>query len=179
MSPRTYTFLIVAVTVLTAGQVKTNAGVVLNSDGFVSSYTTADDTYYFYHATHNQLSASGHLETFDETDAINLAGELSTDIKSFSEAATNVTYLFNYDLATNAINAATIHQFSNATWKVNESFETNTDQLQNGSRLVIYASTEASTGGTVPEPSTAITMGLLSLVGFVGNRRRCRQGSAA
>ena len=31
----------------------------------------------------------------------------------------------------------------------------------------------------VPEPSTAIAMGLLGIVGFAGNRRRRRQGSVA
>ena len=34
-------------------------------------------------------------------------------------------------------------------------------------------------GATVPEPSTAIVMGLLGIVGFAGNRRRRRQESVA
>ncbi len=33
--------------------------------------------------------------------------------------------------------------------------------------------------GAVPEPSTAVVMGLLAIVGFAGNRRRRRQGSVA
>jgi hypothetical protein len=36
-----------------------------------------------------------------------------------------------------------------------------------------------SSTGTVPEPSTAIAMGLLGIVGFAGNRRRRRQESVA
>jgi hypothetical protein len=34
-------------------------------------------------------------------------------------------------------------------------------------------------GASVPEPSTAIAMGLLGIVGFAGNRRRRRQVSVA
>ena len=34
-------------------------------------------------------------------------------------------------------------------------------------------------GGAVPEPSTAIVMGLLGIVGLAGNRRRRRQESVA
>ena len=36
-----------------------------------------------------------------------------------------------------------------------------------------------ASSGTVPEPSTAIAMGLLGVLGFAGNRRRRRQVSAA
>ena len=36
-----------------------------------------------------------------------------------------------------------------------------------------------ATGTTVPEPSTAMAMGLLGIVGFAGNRRRRRQVSVA
>jgi len=36
-----------------------------------------------------------------------------------------------------------------------------------------------SGGGAVPEPSTAVAMGLLGVLGFAGNRRRRRQASAA
>ena len=46
--------------------------------------------------------------------------------------------------------------------------------------MTAFTITEAtnSGGGAVPEPSTAIAMGLLGIVGFAGNRRR-RQVSAA
>ncbi len=37
----------------------------------------------------------------------------------------------------------------------------------------------AASGGAVPEPSTAIVMGLLGIVGLAGNRRRRRQESVA
>ncbi len=36
-----------------------------------------------------------------------------------------------------------------------------------------------SASAAVPEPSTAIVMGLLGIVGFAGNRRRRRQESVA
>lgn len=42
---------------------------------------------------------------------------------------------------------------------------------------LLYASLD--TGGNVPEPSTAVAMGLLSILSFAGNRRRRRQESVA
>lgn len=67
-----------------------------------------------------------------------------------------------------------------------------TDLDLSGSTLTVTWDTLGATGeqkwltvgsgggsGAVPEPSTAVVMGLLAIVGFAGNRRRRRQGSVA
>ncbi|OUT63364.1 MAG: hypothetical protein CBB71_00490 [Rhodopirellula sp. TMED11] len=51
---------------------------------------------------------------------------------------------------------------------------THTEDERYGLRIV-----SLSTSSAVPEPSTAITIGLLGVLGFAGNRRRRGQVSAA
>ena len=48
-----------------------------------------------------------------------------------------------------------------------------------GSATLIGEYVVVNTSANVPEPSTAIAMGLLGIVGFAGNRRRRRQESVA
>ncbi|MGC6448443.1 MAG: PEP-CTERM sorting domain-containing protein [Rubripirellula sp.] len=50
----------------------------------------------------------------------------------------------------------------------------NLTQEQAGAKFYWVSKAQASSS-TVPEPSTAIAMGLLGIVGFAGNRRRRRQ----
>ena len=61
---------------------------------------------------------------------------------------------------------------------VNYSNVFNLDQTSHNGRIIYYAIIDTG-DSTVPEPSTAIAMGLLGIVGFAGNRRRRRQESVA
>jgi len=60
---------------------------------------------------------------------------------------------------------------------------TGTEYVSSGFRVIYtdFTSNSSSGGGspTVPEPTTAIALGLLGIVGFAGNRRRRRQESVA
>lgn len=49
----------------------------------------------------------------------------------------------------------------------------------NGDSDTVVLNFSSSTSSAVPEPSTALVMGLLGIVGFAGNRRRRRQVSVA
>jgi hypothetical protein len=76
-----------------------------------------------------------------------------------------------YDSSTTVnITSSTVTPGSYATYTMSDSVGGDTVRFQ-------YSVASSSSG--VPEPSTAIAMGLLGIVGFAGNRRRRRQESVA
>ena len=121
----------------------------------------------------NALSKSSLLaqDLEDELDVTPTAAADALYYIPFWDAKGFVAY---YDTDTN-----------NGEWKTDttaaQTNTTSTTQPIQGTDRVIYWAIPGTPGtqSNVPEPSTAIAMGLLGIVGFAGNRRRRRRGSVA
>ena len=182
-------FSILLFSLLTASTLTTpaTAGIVVDVDGDIVWHNSADDTaYYFYRGSYN--SASIPPEGF--ADPFTLANALRNDLNGMGVGS--IPYRSNtFTFAgpgspltpTNdgiAVRAVYYYQdaFTFGQWTVG--YDTNIDPdgtSVGGLGPFYWASTTAPSGGTVPEPSTAIAMGLLGVVGFAGNRRRRRSAT--
>jgi hypothetical protein len=119
------------------------------------------------------------------TDAIlaqKLAEDLRDTINNYELGApqldTFALYLFTYaeDEASNIAFNWMVDDTD--PWAASTQSTGSDEEVLYTSFLIYYAILDTS-GNTVPEPSTAIAMGLLGIVGFAGNRRRRRQESVA
>ena len=166
----------------------TQAGVFTTANGVISSYTANNQTTYYFYET-SFIAAESQLELrtqewwgtasastpiileIQDTYASGISGETSDSsfpnyyIFAFNASGTNVNV--QIFVAAGTTSNAILSNLNNA--KTSE----------NISGRLLYATTVAPASSSVPEPSTAIAMGLLGVVGFAGNRRRRRQVSAA
>ena len=131
--------------------------------------TTSGTTYEFsFYYSHNSESGTGSSSGYARINSGSYSGSPSS-------------YLLNTGLLT--------HNTPNTTTNMQWTKYTNTFVADASTATLVFQG-DAANGGfgfavdavsvtAVPEPSTAIAMGLLGIVGFAGNRRRRRQVSVA
>ena len=178
----------IALSFIVVGTPQLFAGVVLDSNGIVTKWTTENGSntdYYFYEGSYNDVASVATVFT-PTNNAANIGGDLTNLASALqSNGASNdgVIYVFAYD--DGAHDPGDIGGYAVVKWAVINSWTTNDTNDRNrtattidafgfGAATIYWASTTAPSNGTVPEPSTAIAMGLLGVVGFAGNRRRRR-----
>jgi hypothetical protein len=170
-----------------------NAGVVV-SDGVITDATlTVSGTTYNIILVEGSFTTVGNLYdmtstpwytgTSDFSTAQAFANELRNEAASSHDIIDRIAYyLFAYKPGSDP------NEVSSFAVGINGAFETpyttaahsgiGIDDTKSGSfRTLYYATIVPPTATSVPEPSTAILMGLLGIVGFAGNRRRRRQVS--
>ena len=160
--------------------------IAYDSNNIVTSWAsnTAGETYYFYAGSYNDNSAI--IKQFPSgIDAIdNIVNEFVTDLGSTSSILSG-NPMYAFDQGWNANTTKRVHNgvfednSTAGTWSASSNIETSptetTRSFAGSTRTLYWASTTAPSNGAVPEPSTAVAMGLLCLAGLAGNRRRRRQ----
>ena len=167
-----------------------HAGVIVENN-IVTKATlnngTTDFNVQFVNASYNTLNATNSQAIMPWfTDAI-LAQKLAEDLRD----TINI-----YELGAPQLDTFTLYLFTYGrnsgnqrpeSWLVSDAdpWSTTTlstdpdEELFSTSFPYYYAILDTGGNSSVPEPSTAIAMGLLGIVGFAGNRRRRRQESVA
>ena len=154
------------------------AGIVLDSNGFVTQATLEVSGVSYdvtltkgtYDSVDSQFTLSDELWFGDQSLASDFGNALKDSLNASTESlSTQPFYWFAYqaDQRTSSaqITATGVYEY-NGNWILSASsnFPSTNDAYF------------ASVGNpNVPEPSTAIAMGLLGVLGFAGNRRRRRQ----
>ena len=172
-----YTLAISTLIALT-GPPSCHAGVITTGAGDVVLNWTANDgtKYNFTGGSYNTITgfAPSLVTVFTDAEAIalttELAGQLNTD-------ALSGDYLYHFvvdpQLGPDHVQTRYVDETSPGNWQPSTAAAIQkTDGSQFPSHTIFYASVE--TNSAVPEPSTAIAMGLLGVVGFAGSRRRRR-----
>ena len=171
------------------GSQPAEAGVIVDSNGIVTEFTTTtggtDITYKFYEGSFASTQSTSSTTTGKHFDYYeDFYTGLQSDLKNYSGTetlSTSVSYVITYEIETDTIRGFPVNYSSFfAEWQFDPngvSYDKNATGEGPG-HSYYFASLTAPTS-TVPEPSTAIAMGLLGVVGFAGNRRRRRQVSAA
>ena len=179
---------IVTTLVLTAviytGIPDATAGVITTVDANVISWDNAGTTYYFYKGSYN--NAVVQPEAFSDPGSLGTA--LSNDLNSPSANSEYTTTEFLFAAASSpsrptasniSVTYVSLTPFFPYNYTSGGPINIHPDTTVWGTNTVYWASTTAPPTGTVPEPSTAIAMCMIGIVGFAGNRRRRRQVSAA
>ena len=162
----------IALTFIVLGTSQSTAGIVLDSNGNVTSFTYNSSTYYFYQGSFNDNASI--IDDLYSTEGGNLNQFLKNDLLAAQSVSAN-SYLFAAAPSTTTVSVRETY-YNGSTWAhQNNNYDKSLTTV--GGRNIYYASTTAPSGGTVPEPSTAIAMGLLGVVGFAGNRRRRRSAT--
>jgi hypothetical protein len=164
---------------LFTGLTNATAGVITTVDANVISWVNDGDntTYYFYTGSYN--NAVVQPEAF--ADPSTLATALREDLNNPTPTLNyqQIMFLFTFPQEPPPPTASTITArvvyYSSGTY-VDSNSGVDPDQ-DSGLQTFLWASTTAPQTGSVPEPSTAIAMGLLGIVGFAGNRRRRRSAT--
>ena len=176
---------VIALAFIIAVPSQSSAGIIVDpATGIVTEATgsSSGDTYYFYEGSYVST-----LTTSETTTNINVIDKFY-DSQGFAQAFnsysgtldTSISYLLATSATSNEVRVNEV-RFVVAAWgmfTLNYSNTATTNGTAKGSKTFYFASLTAPTGGStgsVPEPSTAIAMGLLGLAGFAGNRRRRRQ----
>ena len=168
-----------------------HAGIVI-SDGQLKSWTIDNTTVYFYKGSAEAVDSDVNLKDEfwwkDQITAFYLAQELKYELsqeQSYIDTLTGqnqeVEYKFAFDQYESA-DSITSHavysdggRFESTTQTPFTDPITDTGYSEDGTTWTFYwASTTPLNSSQVPEPSTAIALGLLGIVGFAGNRRRRR-----
>ena len=171
------------------GSQPAEAGVIVDSNGIVTEFTEtsySQNTYYFYEGSYDSTSSTSATTVgSDGTTQFFFGNDFASALANYSGPETldtTVSYAYAYDDTTSAVKLNEVRH-NGVGWGYSESVSyAKTAKFNILSQTFYFASLTAPTGGstgTVPEPSTAIAMGLLGVVGFAGNRRRRRQVSAA
>ena len=158
-----------------SGMSQSIAGIlVTDSDKIVTSYTANDGTvYYFHQGSYNDLAAQ--LVGLDSADAQTHAQELANHLNNKRINNYDPNYVFPIFANGSSVDTYVVYSIilPPAQWlKTSRNLDRS---ATNGIDGLIYYATTTAPSGAVPEPSTAIAMGLLGIVGFAGNRRRRRQ----
>jgi hypothetical protein len=175
---------LVLTAVLITGITKATAGVVVDFNGEFPVWTNDNDgtTYYFYSGAYNL--AAVQPEGF--ASAGNIGEALRDDLNQYDPTAlSNANRIFiiasdgNPPRPTQTGINTNIVLFNDFTgsWESQPVLGIDPNTQQEAGASYYWAST-TEPASNVPEPSTAIAVGLLGVVGFAGNRRR-RQVSAA
>ena len=158
--------------------------IAYDSNNIVTSWAsnTAGGTYYFYEGSYNDNSTI--IKQFSWGSMESILSEFNTDLMSTTNVPTgNPMYAFDKGESAQYPDRFFGSVFGNFifpvyTWSRDLTEETHptatTYSYAGTTRPLYWASTTAPSSGAVPEPSTAIAMGLLGIVGFAGNRRRRR-----
>ena len=184
-----FIFTIVAVLCTVCTQAK--AGIVVEN-GIVISYTNSGTTYYFHTGSisdHTDLyeapdSTTANAITFDLRDALNSSTTtLSTAVEYAFRTPINDYILFENGSTTSIksyhlVTYDPTYPVGGPQWDAYGEQKPDASTSTRGNAFY-WATLTAPPTSDVPEPSTAIAMGLLGVVGFAGNRRRRRQVSAA
>jgi len=162
-----------------AGSHLCQAGIVLDSNGVVTQATLVVSGVSYdvtmtkgtYEAVDSQFTLNDEPWFGDQAIAAGFGNALKDLLNASTESlSTAPFYQFAFqvdpDTSSDTITAAFIHEY-NSNWILTESGTTYSNTSGD-----YYASVN---NPNVPEPSTAIAMGLLGVVGFAGNRRRRRQ----
>ena len=145
------------------------AGIVVDGSGVVTSFSTDTlATVYLYQGSYTDAPTT---KLFDADDANSYASALATALNNYGSASSDAIYAFVFQEDGGDVLARETASYP--AWSFGTGRHSMADTSQ-GSRTLYYASTTAPSGN-VPEPSTAIAMGLLGVLGFAGNRRRRRQ----
>ncbi len=186
-----------------------DAGIVIGTNGILESaeldYNGATYNITFQLGSYNDIETSGtnlsdqpwHNVSGDAANIIadNLAASLRDEMNivgsAFPFSAYSYVYVFAY--ADKVGSPASYHAYyvSNPTASFIHGWESDVRSSEENlwfnkadadgdflSYQLVFA-TSSGVNSAVPEPSTAIAMGLLGIVGFAGNRRRRRQESVA
>ena len=151
-------------------------------------------TVYFYKGSAEAVDADINLEDEPWWGSISLADAFARELKGvlYSESSSpalyeknEVEYKFAFEYELGSADFITNHSVYSgfdkwvSTTDGGDPFDdkiTDTGYSEEGTEWTFYwASTTPLNSSQVPEPSTAIAMGLLGLAGFAGNRRRRRQ----
>ena len=162
------------------------AGVVVDSNGIVTEFTGSTDTqntYYFYEGSYDStISTSATTKSLDGFAQFFFYTDLEAALESYTGPGTlnpTVSYVMtSAELASTVYVHEVLYDAVNQEWQSypnREYSKSATDNAPNGMQTFYFASLTAPTGGStgsVPEPSTALAIGLLGVLGFAGNRRR-------
>ena len=169
-----------------------HAGIVI-SDGQLKSWTWTREnlTVYFYKGSAEAVDSDINLEDEPWWGSISLARAFTSELGGFlfSEPSSSSTlyaqndveykFAFEYESA-DFITSHSVDSYF-GTWDsthYGDPFNdkiTDTGYSEGGTEWTFYwASTTPLNSSQVPEPSTAIALGLIGIVGFAGNRRRRR-----
>ena len=162
------------------------AGVVVDSNGIVTEFTEtsySQNTYYFYEGSYDSTnSTSATTKSLEAMAQFFFYTDLEASLRSYSGTVTlnpTVSYVMtSAELANTVYVHEVLYDAVNQEWQSYSSREYSksaTDNAPNGMQTFYFASLTAPTGGStgsVPEPSTALAIGLLGVLGFAGNRRR-------
>ena len=160
--------------------------IAYDSNNIVTSWSsnTAGETYYFYAGSYNDNSAIIKQFPRNINVILNIENEFVIDLGSTSSILSG-NPMYAFDQGWNANTTKRVHigviedTSTEGKWTAYSSIETSptetTRSFAGSTRTLYWASTTAPSNGAVPEPSTAVAMGLLGLAGFAGNRRRRRQ----
>ncbi len=183
-------FTTVVAVIVTMGTCRVGqAGIISVSNGVVTeaSITNGGDTITVYTGTAQSWDDGGYQGTTTDPGSWWGDGSAASAFASDFASAMNEPSSNPYDLNTRYIFAYGIFPIDLNTYyveydQVGKNWFTQVAQMPTGQTAPdqYYVTQYAPTQNTsVPEPSTAIAMGLLGIVGFAGNRRRRRQGSVA
>ena len=155
-----------------------HAGVITASpDGKPTKWVSdAGTTYDLYEDSFYDAFLSNYDDNvifdFSETEATNLASALAQDANISDLPPRDFVILFAQESSGDFITASYVYYFSNTSswYSTITNIPTTAHSFQG--LAVLWAATSANSQNPVPEPSTAIAMGLLGVLGFAGNRRR-------
>jgi len=173
-----FTFVLITALLFT-GLTKASAGVITDVDANVISWDNAGTTYYFYKGSYNNTVVQP--EAYEIGNAYALCDALRDDLNSpFNTLYIPTRFVFAVDPTpsrptASLVNANSVHEQTG--YYFTDTHYLNPDDTSQGGEVFYWASTTSPPNGTVPEPSTAIAMGLLGVVGFAGNRRRRRSAT--
>ena len=169
-----------------------HAGIVI-SDGELKSWTLDDEipsttarAIYFYKGSAEDVDSDVNLEDEpwwkDGLQAGALAEHLIDHLsreQSYIETLTGQTqveykFAFDYSSADTITSHAVFSNFGewSSTYDLGRTFNDRITHTGDSPWTFYWASTTPLNSSQVPEPSTAIAMGLLGMAGFAGNRRR-------
>ncbi|MGC6448444.1 MAG: PEP-CTERM sorting domain-containing protein [Rubripirellula sp.] len=188
MQPCKRLFLLLPMLLLACvGSQPAEAGVILDNNGIVTQYsdTFTGHTYYFYEGSYDTtLSTSQTTLSLSSTEQFYYGLGLVNDLADYSGTTTPArTVSYVLATATSGTNVVVneVYPVDSTNWGFGSgrSYSTSaTTSAPSESNTFYFASlTDPTSGSTsnVPEPSTALAMGLLGVLGFAGNRRRRRQ----
>ena len=171
------------------GSQPAEAGVIVDSNGIVTEFTetTNSNTFTFYEGSYyTTQSTSQTTLNLTASERYYYGTNLGAALNSYTGTTTldtSVSYAVAESFASQQVTLYhTFYSAQSSSWGTISAQTNWQNATSNAGQPFYFASLTAPTGGStgsVPEPTTAIAMGLLGIVGFAGNRRRRRQVSAA
>ena len=188
--------IVLTITCMCVDTALSHAGVITVDNDIVTNAIlnngTTDINVRFVNASFNTITAGAISPSVDVmpwwedgAQAGTLANDLTAKINTYETGAgplaDNIRYIIAINRQVNEAwsNIDTISTYENGGQWANGPTVINPDATAPFTGFLYYYAILDTGGSSVPEPSTAIAMGLLGIVGFAGNRRRRRQESVA